>query len=119
VEQGNAPDNLAQRFSHFVVDDDFRSGRRGAGAPALSLDFSACEERFKREPCDGVTPENVSSTANYYERRGRIPAFAGVAIYSYAAVVGEAASTEHAQIARVSPDFFATLGTGVSIGEAA
>ncbi len=28
-----------------------------------------------------------------------------------AAVVGEAGSTEHEQIARVSPDFFATLGT--------
>jgi putative ABC transport system permease protein len=58
-----------------------------------------------------------SSTANYYERRGKIPAFAGVGIYSYGtAVVGEPGSTEREQIARVSPDFFATLGTGLSMG---
>ena len=71
---------------------------------------------FNTYPKAGVDRDG-SSTANYYERRGRIPAFAGVAIYSEGtAVVGEAGSTEHEQIARVSPDFFATLGTGPSIG---
>ena len=71
---------------------------------------------FNTYPKAGVDRDG-SSTANYYERRGRIPAFAGVAIYSYGtAVVGEAGSTEHQQIARVSPDFFATLGTGPSMG---
>jgi predicted permease len=71
---------------------------------------------FNTYPKAGVDRDG-SSTANYYERRGRIPAFAGVAIYSYGtAVVGEAGSTEHEQIARVSPDFFATLGTGPSMG---
>jgi predicted permease len=58
-----------------------------------------------------------SSVANYYERRGSIPAFAGVAMYSYGtAVAGDAGSTEREQMARVSPDFFATLGTGLSLG---
>ena len=67
---------------------------------------------FNTYPKAGVDRDG-SSTANYYERRGRIPAFASVAIYSYGtAVVGEAGSTEREQIARVSPDFFATLGTG-------
>jgi predicted permease len=71
---------------------------------------------FNTYPKAGVDRDG-SSTANYYERRGRIPTFAGVAIYSYGtAVVGEAGSTEHEQIARVSPDFFATLGTGPSMG---
>ncbi len=71
---------------------------------------------FNTYPKAGVDRDG-SSIANYYERRGRIPAFAGVAIYSYGtAVVGEAGSTEREQIARVSPDFFATLGTGPSMG---
>ncbi len=71
---------------------------------------------FNTYPKAGVDRDG-SSTANYYERRGRITAFAGVAIYSYGtAVVGEAGSTEREQTARVSPDFFATLGTGPSIG---
>jgi predicted permease len=71
---------------------------------------------FNTYPKAGVDRDG-SSTANYYERRGTIPAFAGVAIYSYGtAVVGEAGSTEREQIARVSPDFFATLGTVPSAG---
>ena len=71
---------------------------------------------FNTYPKAGVDRDG-SSTANYYERRGRIPAFDGVAIYSYGtAVAGEPGSTELDQIARVSPDFFATLGTGPSMG---
>jgi len=71
---------------------------------------------FNTYPKAGVDRDG-SSIANYYERRGRIPAFAGVGIYSYrTAVVGEVGSTKHEQIARVSPDFFATLGTGLSMG---
>jgi predicted permease len=71
---------------------------------------------FNTYPKAGVDRDG-SSTANYYEFRGRIPAFAAVAICSYGtAVVGEAGSTEHEQIAQVSPDFFATLGSGPSVG---
>jgi predicted permease len=71
---------------------------------------------FNTYPKAGVDRDG-SSIANYYERRGRIPAFAGVAIYSYdRAVVGAAGATEQEQIARVSPDFFATLGTAPSMG---
>ena len=70
---------------------------------------------FNTYPKAGVDRDG-SSIANYYERRGRIPAFAGVAMYSYGtAVVGEAGSTEREQIARVSPDFFSTLGAESSI----
>ncbi len=71
---------------------------------------------FNTYPKAGVDRDG-SSTANYYERRGRIPAFAGIAIYSYGtAVAGEAGATEREQTARVSPDFFATLGTRPSMG---
>ena len=57
---------------------------------------------FNTYPKAGVDRDG-SSVANYYERRGRIPAFAGVAIYSFGdAVVGEAGSTEREPIARVS-----------------
>jgi predicted permease len=71
---------------------------------------------FNTYPKAGVDRDG-SSVANYYERRGKIPSFAGVAMYSYGtAVVGEAGSTEREQIARVSPEFFSTLGAGPVMG---
>ena len=71
---------------------------------------------FNTYPKAGVDRDG-SSITNYYERRGRIPAFAGIAIYRFGtAVVGEAGATEREQITRVSPDFFATLGTGPLMG---
>jgi len=71
---------------------------------------------FNTYPKAGVDRDG-SSIANYYERRGRIPAFAAVAMYSYGtAVVGEAGSIEREEITRVSPDFFSTLGTGPAMG---
>jgi len=48
---------------------------------------------FNTYPKAGVDRDG-SSIANYYERRGRIPAFSGVAIYRYgAAVLGEGVHT--------------------------
>jgi predicted permease len=71
---------------------------------------------FNTYPKAGVERDG-SSVANYYERRGRIPAFDGVAIYrDGTAVLGEAGATEREQIARVSPDFFSTLRTGPAMG---
>ncbi len=71
---------------------------------------------FNTYPKAGVDRDG-SSVANYYERRGTIPAFAAVAMYSYGtAVVGETGSTEREQIARVSSEFFSTLGTGPVMG---
>ena len=71
---------------------------------------------FNTNPKAGVDRDG-SSVANYYERRGKIPAFAGLAMYSYGtAVVGEAGSTEREQLARVSPEFFSTLGAGPVMG---
>lgn len=60
-----------------------------------------------------AVPNDGCSLANYYERRGLIPAFSGLAIYRDAtAVVGEAGTTEQIPVSRVSPDFFSTLGLG-------
>jgi predicted permease len=71
---------------------------------------------FNTYPKAGVDRDG-SSITNYYERRGRIPAFASLAIYRYGtAIIGEIGSTEREQITRVSPEFFSTLGTGPVLG---
>jgi predicted permease len=71
---------------------------------------------FNTYPKAGVDRDG-SSVANYYERRGTIPAFDSLALYNYGtAVVGEAGSTERERIARVTPDFFSTLGAGPLMG---
>jgi predicted permease len=71
---------------------------------------------FNTYPKAGVERDG-SSLTNYYERRGHIPAFSALAIYRFGtAIVGDAGSTERAEIMRVSPDFFATLGRGPVMG---
>src|SRR3984893_2805892 len=71
---------------------------------------------FNTYPKAGVDRDG-SSLTNYYERRGHIPAFASLSIYSYGTeIMGEAGSTERDQTMRVSPDFFSTLGLGPVIG---
>lgn len=57
------------------------------------------------------------SLTNYYERRGRIAAFASMAAYREGtAVAGEPSATELEPVTRVSPDFFSTLGLGPVMG---
>ncbi len=71
---------------------------------------------FNTYPKAGVDRDG-SSVTNYYERRGLIPAFASLSIYSYGTeIIGEPGSTEREQTMRVSPDFFATLRLGPAIG---
>jgi predicted permease len=71
---------------------------------------------FNTYPKAGV-PRDGSSTTNYYERRGRIPAFTDLAIYREGtAIAGETGATEQEQVMRVSPEFFATLGAAPAIG---
>jgi predicted permease len=71
---------------------------------------------YNTYPKAGV-PNDGCSLPNYYERRGRIPALSGLAIYRDAtAVVGETGATEQVPVSRVSPDFFATLGLGPVMG---
>jgi putative ABC transport system permease protein len=73
---------------------------------------------FNTYPKAGV-PNDGCSLPNYYERRGQIAAFAGLAAYREGtAIVGEAGSTLREPIGRVSPDFFATLGLGPVMGRA-
>jgi putative ABC transport system permease protein len=73
---------------------------------------------FNTYPRAGVQDDGCSLT-NYYERRGRIAALAGLAIYREGtAIIGGTGSTTREPIARVSPDFFSTLGVGPSIGRA-
>ncbi len=71
---------------------------------------------FNTYPKAGVDRDG-SSVTNYYERRGRIPAFASLSIYNYGTeIVGEPGSTERLPTMRVSPDFFVTLALGPAIG---
>ncbi|MGO8791745.1 MAG: ADOP family duplicated permease [Terriglobia bacterium] len=71
---------------------------------------------YNTYPKAGVERDG-SSLTNYYERRGRIPAFSSLSIYRYGtAIVGEPGSTEREQITQVSPDFFATLGIAPIMG---
>jgi len=60
-----------------------------------------------------------SSFPNYYFRRGNIAAFSQLAAFhETTAIVGEPGSTELMDIARVSPEFFATLGVHPVLGRA-
>ena len=71
---------------------------------------------YNTYPKAGVERDG-SSLTNYYERRGRIPAFASLAIYRYGtAIVGDPGSTEREQTMLVSPDFFSTLDRGPTLG---
>ncbi len=71
---------------------------------------------FNTYPKAGVDRDG-SSLTNYYERRGRIPAFSSLSIYSYGTeIIGEPGSTEREPTMRVSPDFFSTLELGPVIG---
>ncbi|MGC2801213.1 MAG: ABC transporter permease [Candidatus Acidiferrum sp.] len=71
---------------------------------------------FNTYPKAGVDRDGASLT-NYFERRGRIPAFSSLSIYSYGTeIIGEPGSTEREQTMRVSPDFFSTVGLGPGIG---
>jgi predicted permease len=71
---------------------------------------------FNTYPKAGVDRDG-SSITNYYERRGAIPAFSSLSIYSYGtAMVGGPGSTVRGHITRVSPDFFTTVAVGPAIG---
>ncbi len=73
---------------------------------------------FNTYPKAGVDRDG-SSITNYYERRGRIPAFSGLALYSFGtAAVGEAGTIQREPVARVSPEFFSTLGAAPAMGRA-
>lgn len=65
---------------------------------------------FNTYPRAGV-PDDGSSIANYYERRGAIAAFSTLAEYrDGSAIVGEPGATDREWATRISPGFFATLG---------
>jgi predicted permease len=71
---------------------------------------------FNTYPKAGVERDGASLT-NYYERRGHIAAFSDLALFrAESATVGESGATERAAIARVSPEFFATLGVALQFG---
>src|SRR6266513_2049744 len=71
---------------------------------------------YNTYPKAGVENDG-SSIANYYERRGNIPALSSLSIYmERSEVVGEPGSTEQIGVIRTSPEFFATLGVSLPLG---
>jgi predicted permease len=71
---------------------------------------------YNTYPKAGVENDGSSYT-NYYERRGNIPAFSSLSIFSfYSHVVGEPGSIEQEEAVRISPEFFATLGVNLAMG---
>jgi predicted permease len=65
---------------------------------------------YNSYPKAGVDRDGAS-LVNYYERRGKIAALASLSIHRReTSLVGEAGSTERILGARVSPEFFSTLG---------
>jgi predicted permease len=60
-----------------------------------------------------------TSLQNYFERRDQIGAFARLAVVRHGPlVVGETGATEQRNAARVSPEFFETLGVKPALGRA-
>jgi RNA polymerase sigma-70 factor (ECF subfamily) len=60
-QRGKFRSFLLASVSNFLANqwDRATALKRGAGVPALSLDFPLGEERFNCEPCDGLTPETL------------------------------------------------------------
>lgn len=72
---------------------------------------------FNAYPKAGVERSSASA-ANYYDRRSAINAFKSVSIYGDGSVtVGEAGAPKRVPMARVSPEFFATLGVPFAMGK--
>lgn len=73
---------------------------------------------YNTYPKAGV-PNDGCSLTNYYERRGKIAAFASIAAYrDGTSVVGDTGATERVPTTRVSPEFFDTLGMPPAMGRA-
>src|SRR5437868_12839541 len=71
---------------------------------------------FNTYPKAGVENDG-SSITNYYERRGKIPAFSSLSMYmERAETVGDPGSMQQEEIVRISPEFFTTLGVSPAIG---
>jgi len=71
---------------------------------------------YNTYPKAGVENDG-SSTTNYYERRGNIPAFESLSMYmERAETVGDPGSMHQEEIVRISPEFFTTLGVSPALG---
>jgi putative ABC transport system permease protein len=71
---------------------------------------------FNTYPKAGVENDG-SSITNYYERRDNIPAFESLSLYMERfETVGDPGSMQQEEIARISPEFFTTLGVSPAIG---
>lgn len=71
---------------------------------------------YNSYPRAGVD-RSEASVANYFERRGGLPALDSIAIHQDASfIVGDGQSPNRVVAARVSPEFFSTLGVPLAMG---
>jgi predicted permease len=62
---------------------------------------------------------DLTSLTSYYERRGQISAFSGLAsLNEVTSVLGDTGSTERVEVGRVTPEFFDVLGVRPTMGRA-
>lgn len=62
-------------------------------------------------------PRGGASIANYFDRRDAIPAFTSVSLISPGdTVIGQPGSPQRVPIARITPEFFTTLGEPLALG---
>lgn len=84
-----------------------------------SLPFAAPEQLvnvINSYPKAGVERAGAS-VANYYERRGNLPAFSSVAMArGSTSIIGETGAPVRVPSYRVSPEFFSTLGVNLARG---
>ena len=71
---------------------------------------------YNTYPKAGVERDG-STITNYYERRGKIPAFSSISIYRHeTAIAGQPGAAERQEATSVSPEFFSTLGVAPARG---
>ncbi|HLP09157.1 MAG TPA: ABC transporter permease [Opitutaceae bacterium] len=72
---------------------------------------------FNSYPGAGVA-HSFASMPNYWDRRGTITACSSLALYQDGStILGEAGNPDRVPSARVTPEFFATLGTPLAMGQ--
>ena len=72
---------------------------------------------FNSYPGLGVD-HSFASMPNYWDRRGTIKAFASLALYQDgSSIIGESGSPNRVPSARATPEFFATLGVPLALGQ--
>src|SRR5262249_51370869 len=111
-EKGKFRSFLRACVRHFLANerDKPRAQKRGGGRPVLSLDFPDAEHRYRREPCDLLTPERLferqwaltlldqvlARLRDEWHQNGRDRLFEAIKVF----LTGEGGTSSYDQVAR-------------------